>query len=161
VLTSTSHHRNALNGLSYKIHFFYGPYPSDWDQYDDALNLIGTYQTFTGKPVPADPVLSHSQISLSPVLAYALQHGVISDLDPDAVKPVLLANLNWRVTDASGDDITSNDVVKKIRLRIVVVSRTVSPLKVGEDDRFPQYGSWVEHPDLTEEKLGGWTEDDD
>lgn len=105
--------------------------------------------------MPSGSSLSHSQLPLSPVLALALEQGVIPDLNPEAVQTPLLENLNWLITDVQGNNITSPGVTKKIKLRVSVVSRSVVPLSSGQDDIFPQYGGWTEHPELTVGKPGG------
>lgn len=105
--------------------------------------------------MPSGSFLSHSQLPLSPVLALALHQGVLSDLSPTTIEPCLLKNLDWRITDAQGNDITTAKMAKKLKLKITVVSRKMVPLLDGEDDLFPQYGGWSEHPNLTAGKIGG------
>jgi tyrosinase len=95
-------------------------------------------------------------MSLSPVMASALSHGIVPrTLGPDAVVPQLAQNLNWRVTDVQGREIDPQQLVDRGDLRIGVVSRHVQPLEAGEEHLFPRYGGWVEYVEATAGKVGG------
>ncbi|GAM33797.1 hypothetical protein TCE0_013r00958 [Talaromyces pinophilus] len=160
--------KHALEGNPFQIHFFYGEpdtqlAPGD---YFKAPNLIGTYRTFTSPMSSHDQKrrrtssnnLSTGQISLSPLLANAVSNGILPDtsLAPESVVPKLSDNLEWRITDSSGQkEVPVQDLADKGQLRVSVVSREVEPILAGEEHLFPKYGEWVEHEDVTKGKVGG------
>ncbi|KUL89658.1 hypothetical protein ZTR_00412 [Talaromyces verruculosus] len=160
--------KHALQGNPFQIHFFYGEpdtqlAPGD---YFRAPNLIGTYRTFTSPMSSHDQKsrrtssnnLSTGQISLSPLLANAVFNGILPDtsLAPESVVPKLSDNLEWRITDSSGQkEVPVQDLADKGQLRVSVVSREVEPILAGEEHLFPRYGEWVEHEDVTKGKVGG------
>ena len=160
--------RHALEGNPFQIHFFYGEpdtqlAPGD---YFKAPNLIGTYRTFTSPMSSHDQKrrrtssnnLSTGQISLSPLLANAVFNGILPDtsLAPESVVPKLSDNLEWRITDSSGQkEVPVQDLADKGQFRVSVVSREVEPILAGEEHLFPRYGELVEHEDVTKGKVGG------
>jgi tyrosinase len=102
--------------------------------------------------------LSTGQISLSPLLANAASDGILPDktLAPENVVPKLTDNLEWRITDSSGqNEVSVQDLADKGQLRVSVVSRDVEPILAGEEHLFPRYGEWVEWEDVTKGKVGG------
>lgn len=102
--------------------------------------------------------LSTGQISLSPLLANAASRGILPDatLNAGTVVPKLSDNLEWRITDSSGQrEIPVQDLADKGQLRVSVVSRDVEPILAGQEHLFPRYGEWVEHEDVTKGKVGG------
>jgi tyrosinase len=167
----SARNRHALDGKPFQIHFFYGQPDSDVkpSDYFDADNLIGTYRIFTGpnlnpmsgskrSPSSADEdrVLSAGQISLSPVLAQAYANGLLPDdtFGPEQVVPVLSKQLNWRITDAAGEEVPVETLTDKDQLRVAVVSRDVDPILEGEEHLFPRYGEWNHWQDATMGKQG-------
>jgi tyrosinase len=158
--------RHALGGQPFQIHFFYGEPSPDTDpsDYGHAPNLIGTYRIFTGpnmqaisrRSVDAQSKISTGQISLSPVLATAMEKGVIDEtLTPGTVVPQLSQNLNWRVTDAAGREVDTQDLVDRGHFAVAVVSRDVQPIRRGEEHLFPGHGPWMEYGQATAGRVGG------
>lgn len=100
--------------------------------------------------------ISSGQISLSPVLASAMAKGVVdTGLTADTVVPLLSQNLDWRVTDASGNEVDTQRLADDGNLRVSVVSRDVQPIAPGQEHRFPIYGPWTEYAKATAGKIGG------
>ncbi|EED13327.1 tyrosinase [Talaromyces stipitatus ATCC 10500] len=162
--------KHALNGNPFQIHFFYGEPDTELKptEYFKAQNLIGTYRTFTSPMSSSssshrrssDEVskLSTGQISLSPLLANAAAAGILPDntLAPVDVVPALSDNLQWRITDSTGEnEIPVQELADNGKLRVSVVSRDVEPILAGEEHLFPRYGEWVEWEDVTRGKVGG------
>lgn len=167
----SARNRHALDGKPFQIHFFYGQPGSDVkpNDYFHADNLIGTYRIFTGpnitmprsKRSPSadedmNQGLSAGQISLSPVLAQAYANGLLSDdtFGPEDVVPTLSEQLNWRITDATGEEVPVQTLTDKGKLRVAVVSRDVDPILEGEEHSFPRYGEWSHWQDATMGKPG-------
>lgn len=103
-----------------------------------------------------DGNLSAGQISLSPVLAQAYANGLLPDdtFEPEAVVPILSKQLNWRITDAAGEEVPVQTLTDKGKLRVAVVSRDVDPILEGEEHLFPRYGEWNHWQDATMGKMG-------
>jgi tyrosinase len=106
--------------------------------------------------VPDTAKISSGQISLSPVLASAMAKGVIdTGLTADTVVPQLAQNLEWRVTDTSGNEVETQQLADAGQLRVSVVSRDVQPIAPGQEHEFPAYGPWTEYAQATAGKVGG------
>ncbi|KAL6244485.1 hypothetical protein RBB50_008727 [Rhinocladiella similis] len=126
---------------SYCIDFFIGDPPSDVTLRPTAKNLIGSYAQFGHAnvslihPEGAPEGQVGSEVSMTHVLAAGVMRGVLKDLSPESVIPLLQKALHWRARTATGDEVPLEAVSG---LSISVYSRSVVP--TDADDRFPQYG---------------------
>ncbi|KAK6383547.1 hypothetical protein LTS17_002839 [Exophiala oligosperma] len=133
--------RFALD-TSYCIDFFIGDPPTDVTLRPTAKNLIGSYAQFGHAnvslihPGGAPEGQVGSEVSLTHILAAGVMRGVLKDLSPESVIPLLQKALNWRARTATGDEVPLEAVSG---LSISVYSRSVIP--TDADDRFPQYGA--------------------
>lgn len=146
--------KHAL-GNTFQIHFFYGNPPEDVSTWGYAPNLIGTYGVFAGSSPDAPSRTSYGQVSLSPVLGNAMSSGILGSLESAFVIPLLKDNLQWRVTDVTGQPVDTQEIVERGDLEIFVASRDVEPLSSGQEHLFPKHGAWQFHKEPTQGKTGG------
>lgn len=138
------------------IDFFMGEPESNPSLRGTAANLIGSHAQFIASDIsmtlpegaPQSPVQGH--VSLSHTLAAALNRGLVPDLGPEIVVPLLAQHLRWNVRSVDGDDI---DVSALEGLSIIVTSRTVK--LATSIDEFPTYGQLHYWPMATHGKAGG------
>ena len=141
---------------AFAIHFFIGNPPTDPDTWSAAPNLIGSHGQFISANVPLlysqgfPAGLQQGEISLTHTLAAGVARGLLTDLTPASVLPLLARNLNWRARSADGYEI---DVESLADLSIAVGSRQVQP--AATDKSFPIYGETLYHVDATHGKGGG------
>jgi hypothetical protein len=106
-----------------------------------APNLIGSHAPFTASnisamfPGGAPEGLVRGHVSLSHTLAAGVSRGVLRDLSPAEVVPVLRELLGWNARGVEGGDV---DVGCLKGLSVRVSSREVTPARGG--DEFPRYG---------------------
>jgi hypothetical protein len=94
-------------------------------------------------------------MSMSPLLANALSCGLIENLQPTVIVPLLTQYLQWIVVDVDGNPIDTQEAVDKSYLTISVASRAAEPLTPGQETKFPEYGDWVSYQEPTQGKTGG------
>ncbi|KAJ9500525.1 hypothetical protein H2202_003741 [Exophiala xenobiotica] len=141
---------------SYCIDFFMGGPPSNVSSWPTAKNLIGTYAQFgpanvsTVHPDGAPDGLVSSEISMTHVLAAGELRGVLKDLSPESVVPLLQEALYWRARTAMGEEVPINALSG---LSISVYSRSLTPRSA--DDQFPIYGPVQWQGSAIEGKPGG------
>ncbi|KAK7900944.1 hypothetical protein LTR67_003229 [Exophiala xenobiotica] len=141
---------------SYCIDFFMGGPPSNVSSWPTAKNLIGTYAQFgpanvsTIHPDGAPDGLVSSEISMTHVLAAGVLRGVLKDLSPESVVPLLQEALYWRARTAMGEEVPINALSG---LSISVYSRSLTPRSA--DDQFPIYGPVQWQGSAIEGKPGG------
>ncbi|KAL2406782.1 Polyphenol oxidase 1 [Exophiala dermatitidis] len=141
---------------SFLIDFFMGEAPADVPARVTAKNLIGTYAQFG----PANATLIHpdgypggqvqGEISMTHTLAAGVLRGVLQDLSPRSVVPLLRMGLNWKARTAAGQDVPLSDLSG---LAISVFSRSLVP--TTSRDRFPVYGAVQWQDSVTEGKPQG------
>lgn len=134
--------------MSFSIDFFIGEGPEDVSSWATAKNLVGTYGQFS----PANATVLHpdgypagqvqGEISMTHTLAAGVLRGIIPDLSPRSVVPLLHKGLNWKARTAAGEEVPVSNLSG---LSISVFSRAVVPTTAG--DRFPLYGA-VQWQDL-------------
>ncbi|KAJ9615738.1 hypothetical protein H2200_001815 [Cladophialophora chaetospira] len=132
---------------SFCIDFFVGDAPADVAAWPTAGNLIGTYAQFN----PANVTLVHpngfpegqvrSEISMTHTLAAGVSRGVLRDLSPRSVVPLLQSALTWKARTPAGEEVP---VTALSGLSISVSTRSVIPRTA--QDQFPQYGAiqWLD-----------------
>jgi hypothetical protein len=101
-------------------------------------------------------IVVSGQVSLTHALAQAVEDGILPNLDPVSVIPLLTNSLEWRVQKLNNDVVDTNKLVNGKGhgcLKIGVSSRKVVPRV--RDDAFPIYGEWVSWPRVTANKCGG------
>ena len=141
---------------SYCIDFFMGGPPGDVSSWPTAKNLIGTYAQFgpanvsTIHPDGAPEGQVSSEISMTHVLAAGALRGVLKDLSPESVVPLLQQALHWRARTAMGEEVPINALSG---LSISVYSRSLT--RRSADDQFPNYGPVQWHRSATEGKPCG------
>lgn len=141
---------------SFCIDFFMGEAPAEVSSWATAKNLIGTYAQFNPANVsmlhpegfPEGQV--HGEVSMTHTLAAGLSRGVIRDLSPRSVVPVLRKALNWRARTPADEEVP---VTSLTGLSISVSSKSVVPRTAR--DRFPVYGATQWQSDVTEGKPCG------
>ncbi|KAK4934531.1 hypothetical protein LTR10_024231 [Elasticomyces elasticus] len=126
---------------SFLIDFFMGAAPDDVTSWSSAKNLIGTYAQFG----PANVSLLHpngppagqirSEIAMTHTLAAGVHRGVLKDLSPSSVVPLLRKGLNWRARTAMGQEVPLSSLSGLV---VSVYSRSVIPTNAV--DQFPSYG---------------------
>lgn len=141
---------------AFAIHFFMGNPPTDSSLWSIAPNLIGSHAQFIAANVttmyplgPPDGLL-RGEISLTHTLAAGVARGILVDLTPPSVLPMLAGMLNWRARSADGREI---DLGSLTDLSIAVGSRRVQPAGTSSD--FPVYGAVQHHAEATHGKRGG------
>ena len=129
------------------IDFFIGDAPADVSAWPMAANLIGTFAQFN----PANTTSLHSdgspqgqvnsEISMTHTLAAGVSRGVLRDLSPRSVVPLLRKALTWKARTPAGEEVP---VTALSGLSISVSIRPVAPRTAR--DRFPQYGAvqWLD-----------------
>jgi tyrosinase len=132
---------------SFCIDFFMGDAPGEISQWPTAANLIGTYAQFN----PANLTLFHpdgfpqgqvrGEIPLTHTLAAGVSRGVLRDLSPRSVVPLLQKALTWKARTPAGEEVP---VTGLSGLSISVSTRPVVPRTAR--NRFPQYGAvqWLD-----------------
>ncbi|EXJ88381.1 hypothetical protein A1O1_05311 [Capronia coronata CBS 617.96] len=141
---------------SFAIDFFMGDAPTEASLWATAKNLIGTYAQFS----PANATFLHpngypagqvqGEISMTHTLAAGVLRGVIPDLSPRAVLPLLRKGLNWKARTAAGLEVPVSSLSG---LAISVFSRPVVP--TTSKDRFPMYGAVQWQDSATQGKACG------
>jgi len=141
---------------TFAIHFFMGVPPKDARSWPTAPNLVGTHAQFIGANNArwnAGASTSGSQrgeVSLTHTLAAGVARGMLADMDPESVVPLLSSALTWRASSPDGCEI---DVDLLSGLSVAVVSRPLKPISSPYD--FPIYGKLRWHPEVTKGKPGG------
>ena len=138
------------------IDFFMGDPPADPACWSSATNLVGSHAQFVAAdvssmhPEGAPKGLLHGEVSLTHTLAAGVARGLLADLTPASVLPLLERGLTWR---ARASDNCEIDVDQLSDLSIAVGSRQVQPAKSVRD--FPIYGPIQFHPEAVRGKVGG------
>jgi tyrosinase len=121
-----------------------------------ASNLIGSHTTlFSGNateifPNGAPDILMQGYVSLSHTLAAGVVRGVLANLRPESVVPVLTEMLMWNARGVDGRDI---ELAGLAGLSVRVSSRVVRPARHGRE--FPRYGSVQWWDGVVRGKVGG------
>ena len=142
---------------TFNIDFFMGKPPSDPAAWATARNLIGTHSQFiaanvsTIHPGNVPQGMLQGEISMTHTLAAGVSRGLLSDLSPASVVPLLAQSLTWRARGPDGCEI---DVARLTDLSIAVGSRRVEPASSIYD--FPSYEAMEFHAEATEGKSGGF-----
>jgi tyrosinase len=149
-----------LNQFAFKtafsIAFFMGPPPADIRTWSTAPCLVGTHAQFMPSnitamfPTAKPTALSRGELSLTHTLLAGVNRGLLPDLSPAAVVPVLQAALTWRARTPEGYEV---DLAELEGLSIAVGSRKTTP--TTRSDRFPSYDPVIWHPEATVGKVGG------
>ncbi|OAG39398.1 hypothetical protein AYO21_06414 [Fonsecaea monophora] len=127
---------------SFCIDFFMGDPPEEVSAWPAAPNLVGTYAQFNAANVtmlhpnglPEGQV--RGEISMTHTLAAGVSRGVLRDLSPRTVTPLLRHALNWRARTPAGDEVPLSALSG---LSISVSTRPVVPRDTK--DSFPVYGA--------------------
>jgi tyrosinase len=141
---------------TFALHFFIGDPPADPNSWPGAPNLIGSHGQFIAanvslwypKGFPAG--LQQGEISLTHTLAAGVSRGLLVDLTPASVIPLLAQSLNWRARTVDGCEI---DVGSLADLSIAVGSRQVR--LPATQIEFPIYGETQYYAEATRGKCGG------
>ncbi|MCJ1361156.1 hypothetical protein MMC16_000253 [Acarospora aff. strigata] len=146
--------KTALNSTSFFIHFFLGPFsdkPSTWS-YDPAL--AGSHTIFASSSScslqAGSSTTVYGQIPLTHSLANAVSSGILRDLSPSEVIPLLTKSLQWRVQQF---DDSAVDAKLLPSLQVNVVGQEVKPAAKQSD--FPAFGEVVAYKTVTAGKAGG------
>ncbi|RMD41599.1 hypothetical protein DV735_g3553, partial [Chaetothyriales sp. CBS 134920] len=129
---------------------FIGDPPEDTSQWTWAPNLVGALGQFI--PINATDLFpngppageSEGQIALTHAALTGVNRGIIPDLSPDAVLPLLRDTLQWRVQAAEGCEI---DIGSLTGLSIQIGSRGARP--ATHPDEFPIYDDIEWHETLS------------
>ena len=147
--------RFAYN-TSFSIDFFMGDPPSDVALWAATPNLIATHGQFIATNVsmihpdgPPDGAL-HGEISLTHTLVAGRDRGLLADLTPQNVIPLLQRGLVWRARTADGCKV---DVQLLKGLTVSVGSRSLTSARLNS--QFPRYGSVQWHTNVTQSKPCG------
>ncbi|RMZ86852.1 hypothetical protein DV736_g5924, partial [Chaetothyriales sp. CBS 134916] len=138
----------AVN-TAFTILVFMGDPPADKSQWSWAPNLVGALGQFiainSSNLFPNGPPTGESQgeISLTHTLLAGVGRGIIPDLAPDTVTPLLRDGLQWRVRAIDGCEI---DIASLTGLSIQVGSRSVEP--TTRSSQFPVYDDIEWHQTL-------------
>ena len=165
ILSCNLCHQGILNELekfmqrhaAFTIHFFIGDPPADPNAWSAAPNLIGSHGQFIAVNVsllypqgfPAG--LQQGEISLTHTLAAGVARGLLFDLTPVSVLPLLAQSLNWRARAADGCEINIDSLAD---LSIAVGSRQVR--SAATQVEFPIYGETQYYVEATQGKCGGF-----
>ena len=126
---------------SFLIDFFMGDAPDDVSTWATAKNLIGTYAQFG----PANVTMLHptgfpagqvcGEISMTHTVAAGVARGIIRDLSPKSVVPLLRKALNWKARTPAGVQVP---ITSLTGLSISISSRSL----IASNTRggFPEYG---------------------
>lgn len=140
----------------FTLDFFMGEPEADPTLRPTAPHLIGSHAAFIAGdlaamfPAGAPEGLVQGHVSLSHTLAAGLDRGLLRDLSPRHVAPLLERLLRWNARSVDGRDV---DVGSLKNLSVLVSSRTVEPAARG--DVFPTYGELHYWPVITKGKVGG------
>lgn len=141
----------------FTIHFFIGDPPADPSSWPAAPNLIGSHGQFIAAnlsllyPQGFPTGLQQGELSLTHTLAAGVSRGLLRDLTPASVLPLLAENLNWRARAADGCEIKVGLLTD---LSIAVGSRQVQ--SAATENQFPIYGERQYHVEATQGKCGGY-----
>ena len=141
---------------AFTLHFFIGDPPADPNAWSTAPNLIGSHGQFIAAnvslfyPQGFPTGLQQGEVSLTHTLAAGVARGLLADLTPRSVLPLLAQSLYWRARGADGCEI---DVESLADLSIAVGSRQVQP--AATEKKFPIYGETQYHVEATQGKCGG------
>jgi len=137
------------------IDFFLGDPPESTSAWATAPNLVGSHAQFITSNVSLvysnglpDTMLG-GQVSLTYMLAAIVARGILPDLTPQFVVPLLAQSLTWRARRPDGCMI---DIENLLDLSIAVASRNVQPATSMK--QFPVYGRVQHHPEATNGKPG-------
>jgi tyrosinase len=142
---------------TFTIHFFIGDPPIDPSSWPAAPNVIGSYSQFIAAnvsllyPQGFPTGLQQGELSLTHTLAAGVSRGLLRDLTPASVLPLLAENLNWRARAADGCEIKVDLLAD---LSIAVGSRQVQ--LAASENEFPIYGERQYHVEATQGKCGGF-----
>jgi hypothetical protein len=141
---------------SFSIDFFMGTPEPNPTLRPTASNLIGSHAQFIAYNIsmmfPTGPPqgLVQGHVSLSHTLVVRLDRGLLQDLSPQHVVPLLAKQLQWNRRSPDGSHV---DVKALKGLSIAVSSRTVKPaISVSE---FPTYRELHWWPRVTRGNTGG------
>ncbi|KAF2234243.1 Di-copper centre-containing protein [Viridothelium virens] len=140
-------------GDSFSVYVFVGPFnDGDSSGWRSEPNLVGTHGFFAnlGGMKTEVPLMASGTVPLTSALADKVESDELSGLGVEEVSIYLRQNLSWRVMKADGCVVSSNDVP---RLTVGVVSADVQPAPTM--DRFPTWGPFTSHPNITEGMAGG------
>jgi tyrosinase len=141
----------------FTIHFFIGDPPADPSSWPAAPNLIGSHGQFIAAnlsllyPEGLPAGLQQGEVSLTHTLAAGVSRGLLRDLTPASVLPLLGENLNWRARAADGCEIKVDLLAD---LLIAVGSKQVQ--LAATQNEFPVYGETQYHVEATRGKCGGF-----
>ena len=142
---------------TFTIHFFIGDPPADPSSWPAAPNLIGSHSQFIAAnlslllPQSFPSGLQQGELSLTHTLAAGVSRGLLRDLTPASVLPLLTEHLNWRARAADGCEIKVDLLAD---LSIAVGSRQVQ--LAASENEFPIYGERQYHVEATQGKRGGF-----
>jgi len=114
--------------------------------------VTATVAAHTRRSISPPSLTNHGVVSLTHVLAAAIQNRTLTSLEPSAVVPLLSSSLQWRIRSMSSGPVNATDVGG---LEIVVHSRSVTPAK--SNDEFPVYHEYELHHNITAGQAGGST----
>jgi tyrosinase len=136
---------------SFAIYFFMGDPPADASQWSWAPNLIGAHAQF----ISADLSSMHpdglptarvrGEVSLTHTLLAGVDRGMLPNLGPEAVVPLLKQGLQWRARAPGGCEI---DATKLTGLMISIGSKSVKPTTCPQ--QFPVYGDAEWYSEVTQ-----------
>ena len=138
------------------IDFFMGDPEQNPQLRATAANLVGSHAQFIANdiskmfPTGAPQGLVQGHVSLSHTLAAGLNRGLIRDLSPQNVVPLLQEQLRWSARSVDGCDV---DLSELGGLSITVSSKTVR--RASSLSEFPTYGKQHFWPMVTHGKPGG------
>ena len=89
-------------------------------------------------------------VSLTHTLAAGVARGLLDNLTPQCVTPLLIQHLMWKARSMRGEAI---DIKLLQGLSVSVMSRRVTPRK--SVTVFPKYGAMQQHANVTHGKAGG------
>lgn len=141
---------------AFSLHFFMGLPPDDIRMWSAAPNLVGTESQFIAANVSAmfpasrPSASSRGEMPLTHTLLAGVNRGLLRDLSPRTVVPVLQDVLTWRATTPDGSEV---DLTQLSGLSISVGSRKTIP--TTNMNQFPTYGPIIWHPEATVGKVGG------
>ena len=90
------------------------------------------------------------EMSLTHTLIAGVDRGLIANLEPETVVPLLQEGLHWRAKASDGSEF---NITELKGLAISVGSRRLTPSRTV--DQFPVYGNIEWHPDVTQNAPGG------
>jgi len=138
------------------IHFFLGAVSPDPATWSFAHNLVGSHSVLS-LSTPSSPTtpapISYGQIPLTHALMPLVSSGIIPNLKPEHVVPLLKKQLSWRVQGFDDKPLTTRDIKG---LKVFVVGQEVT--QAERADQFPGYGELVVYGDVTRGMIGGLAE---